>query len=172
MDAVVATICKAWCCSSLAAITTGVKYHMPNCNNEVQACRGGTNTSHLLVLQASPNKATRDLHLMCFVPSWSVQVSVVLYILLIAHGSFPIIWGDSFSWSCLWIILPRLVLCTLWPVYMFNALRYLVSLAQVLLQVIGFSRKQTGAYLQRRHDEVGDWLACLSIVVNCTLKPN
>ena len=43
---------------------------------------------------------------------------------------------------CLCIILPLLVLCTLWPVYMLSAFRYLVKRAQALLQVMACSVKR------------------------------
>ena len=41
--------------------------------------------------------------------------------------------------SCLWIVLPLLVLCTVCPVYMPSSFKYFVHRAQALLQVMPFS---------------------------------
>jgi len=76
-----------------------------------------------------------------------VRVSVILEILLIAHGSLCYFLVAFVHLHLLMHHVSLLVLCTLWPVYTPDSLRCLVSLAQTLLLVISFSEKDLGAKL-------------------------
>lgn len=56
--------------------------------------------------------------------SGPVHICIILGMLLIAHCSLT-----NFLMSCLQVLLPVVVLCTLWPVYIPTAFKPCVSLA-------------------------------------------
>lgn len=74
-----------------------------------------------------------------FQPGGPVRVSIVLDILIIAHGSLCYFLVAFVHLHLLVHHVPLLVLCMLWPVYRPDSLRCLISRAKTLLLTISFA---------------------------------